>query len=75
MVIPAHRKDPWLGRQITSSVTDAILAVDGGRSQELVLDPGPVDAPLHFRALLTRQLVNGHLTGRLVDILLTGIAR
>jgi AcrR family transcriptional regulator len=32
-------------------------------------------APLHFRALLTRQPLDGPLTSRLVDILLTGIAR
>jgi AcrR family transcriptional regulator len=29
-------------------------------------------APLHFRALLTRQPLDGHLTGRLVDLLLNG---
>ncbi|QDY80425.1 TetR/AcrR family transcriptional regulator [Streptomyces qinzhouensis] len=32
-------------------------------------------APLHFRALLTRRPVDGHLTGRLVDLLLQGLTR
>lgn len=32
-------------------------------------------APLHFRALLTRRHVNGHLTRRLVNVLLAGISR
>ncbi|MFD7288898.1 TetR/AcrR family transcriptional regulator [Streptomyces sp. NPDC059863] len=32
-------------------------------------------APLHFRALLTRHPIDGHLTGRLVDLLLADFTR
>ncbi|MFJ4773835.1 TetR/AcrR family transcriptional regulator [Streptomyces uncialis] len=32
-------------------------------------------APLHFRALLTRRPIDRHLTGRLVDLLLTDLDR
>ncbi|MFI1884416.1 TetR-like C-terminal domain-containing protein [Streptomyces jumonjinensis] len=37
--------------------------------------PETLIAPLHFRALLIRRPNDGHLTSRLVDLLLEGLTR
>jgi len=70
------REDFWRSRfetarvMIDRAVTRGELPEDTDAALTLEI----LIAPLHFRALLTRRPIDDHLTGRIVDVLLTGIA-